>query len=144
MGRPPFNSIFRHGFVRVAVCIPAVRLGNPHENAVRALDLAQRAHQGHAAVALFPELGLSGYSNEDLFHQDALLEVTRSAFGRLVEGFFETSQFKRSALPNAPKVGSGGSLSPRSDWRAPSDGHADAWLEELEREVPTVSPMEES
>jgi NAD+ synthase (glutamine-hydrolysing) len=49
--------------------------------------------------------------------------------------FFETSQFKRSALPNAPKVGSGGSLSPRSDWRAPSDSHADAWLEELEREV---------
>jgi NAD+ synthase (glutamine-hydrolysing) len=45
--------------------------------------------------------------------------------------FFETSQFKRSALPNAPKVGSGGSLSPRSDWRAPSDGHADAWLAEL-------------
>ena len=50
--------------------------------------------------------------------------------------FFETSQFKRSALPNAPKVGSGGSLSPRSDWRAPSDGHGDAWLEELDREVP--------
>jgi NAD+ synthase (glutamine-hydrolysing) len=50
--------------------------------------------------------------------------------------FFETSQFKRSALPNTPKVGSGGSLSPRSDWRAPSDGHADAWLEELVREVP--------
>jgi NAD+ synthase (glutamine-hydrolysing) len=50
--------------------------------------------------------------------------------------FFETSQFKRSALPNAPKVGSGGSLSPRSDWRAPSDGHADVWLHELERDVP--------
>jgi NAD+ synthase (glutamine-hydrolysing) len=50
--------------------------------------------------------------------------------------FFETSQFKRSALPNAPKVGSGGSLSPRSDWRAPSDGHADAWLEEVAREIP--------
>jgi hypothetical protein len=46
------------------------------------------------------------------------------------------SQFKRSALPNAPKVGSGGSLSPRSDWRAPSDGHADAWLQELERDMP--------
>jgi NAD+ synthase (glutamine-hydrolysing) len=50
--------------------------------------------------------------------------------------FFETSQFKRSALPNAPKVGSGGSLSPRSDWRAPSDGHADLWLHELEHQVP--------
>jgi NAD+ synthase (glutamine-hydrolysing) len=50
--------------------------------------------------------------------------------------FFELSQFKRSAIPNAPKVGSGGSLSPRSDWRAPSDGHADAWLDELSVEVP--------
>ena len=50
--------------------------------------------------------------------------------------FFQTSQFKRSALPNGPKVGSGGSLSPRSDWRAPSDAHADAWLEELEQNVP--------
>jgi NAD+ synthase (glutamine-hydrolysing) len=51
--------------------------------------------------------------------------------GVFLKRFFETSQFKRSALPNGPKVGSGGSLSPRGDWRAPSDGHADAWLEEL-------------
>jgi NAD+ synthase (glutamine-hydrolysing) len=47
--------------------------------------------------------------------------------------FFQTSQFKRSALPNAPKVGSGGSLSPRSDWRAPSDGNAAVWLADLAR-----------
>jgi NAD+ synthase (glutamine-hydrolysing) len=50
--------------------------------------------------------------------------------------FFQTSQFKRSALPNGPKVGSGGSLSPRGDWRAPSDGNATAWLEDLKK-VPT-------
>ena len=49
--------------------------------------------------------------------------------------FFEFSQFKRSAMPNAPKVGSGGSLSPRSDWRAPSDAHADAWIQELRNRV---------
>ncbi|MGH8765067.1 MAG: NAD(+) synthase, partial [Burkholderiales bacterium] len=47
--------------------------------------------------------------------------------------FFQTSQFKRSALPNGPKVGSGGSLSPRGDWRAPSDGTAAAWLDDLKR-----------
>jgi len=47
--------------------------------------------------------------------------------------FFKTSQFKRSCVPNAPKVGSGGSLSPRGDWRAPSDGEAAVWLAELER-----------
>ncbi len=47
--------------------------------------------------------------------------------------FFQTSQFKRSAIPNAPKVGSGGSLSPRGDWRAPSDGNATTWLAELDQ-----------
>jgi NAD+ synthase (glutamine-hydrolysing) len=47
--------------------------------------------------------------------------------------FFETSQFKRSALPNGPKVSSGGSLSPRGDWRAPSDSSANAWLSDLDR-----------
>ena len=50
--------------------------------------------------------------------------------------FFQLSQFKRSAMPNAPKVGSGGSLSPRGDWRAPSDASAEAWLAELRRNVP--------
>ena len=50
--------------------------------------------------------------------------------------FFQTSQFKRSALPNGPKVGSGGSLSPRGDWRAPSDGNASVWLEDLKK-IPT-------
>jgi NAD+ synthase (glutamine-hydrolysing) len=50
--------------------------------------------------------------------------------------FFEQSQFKRSAMPNGPKVGSGGSLSPRGDWRAPSDGNAEIWLEELAKAVP--------
>jgi NAD+ synthase (glutamine-hydrolysing) len=50
--------------------------------------------------------------------------------------FFQTSQFKRSALPNGPKVGSGGSLSPRGDWRAPSDSEATIWLDELRRNVP--------
>lgn len=50
--------------------------------------------------------------------------------------FFGFSQFKRSALPNGPKVLAGGALSPRGDWRAPSDGNAKIWLEELRRNVP--------
>jgi NAD+ synthase (glutamine-hydrolysing) len=53
-----------------------------------------------------------------------------------LDRFFRTSQFKRSAIPNSPKVGSGGSLSPRSDWRAPSDADSRAWLDELDRNVP--------
>jgi NAD+ synthase (glutamine-hydrolysing) len=49
--------------------------------------------------------------------------------------FFQLSQYKRSCIANAPKVGSGGSLSPRGDWRAPSDGEAAAWLVQLD-EIP--------
>ena len=50
--------------------------------------------------------------------------------------FFGFSQFKRSAMPNGPKVSMGGALSPRGDWRAPSDAVADVWLAELETHVP--------
>ncbi|GGB24706.1 NAD(+) synthase [Flexivirga endophytica] len=49
---------------------------------------------------------------------------------------FALNQFKRSALPNGPKVVAGGALSPRGDWRAPSDGNAAAWLRDLEANVP--------
>ncbi|WP_375262300.1 NAD(+) synthase [Palleronia sp.] len=51
--------------------------------------------------------------------------------------FFGFSQFKRSALPNGPKVSAGGSLSPRGDWRAPSDATAEPWLDELRRSLPS-------
>ncbi len=53
-----------------------------------------------------------------------------------VKRFFGFSQFKRSALPNGPKVSTGGAVSPRGDWRAPSDGNARAWLAELDANVP--------
>jgi NAD+ synthase (glutamine-hydrolysing) len=53
--------------------------------------------------------------------------------------FFQVSQFKRSCIPNAPKVGSGGSLSPRGDYRAPSDSEATAWLEEI-KQIPDHGP----
>ena len=53
-----------------------------------------------------------------------------------INRFFGFSQFKRSAMPNGPKVAAGGSLSPRGDWRAPSDGNARAWLAELDAHVP--------
>ena len=64
------------------------------------------------------------------------LREIRQWLGLFLKRFFQTSQYKRSAVPNAPKVGSGGSLSPRGDWRAPSDGNADAWLRNLDQ-VPT-------
>ncbi|MEM1009707.1 MAG: NAD(+) synthase, partial [Myxococcota bacterium] len=56
--------------------------------------------------------------------------------------FFKTSQFKRSCIPNAPKVGSGGSLSPRGDYRAPSDSEAEVWLRQVSS-IPDALPLVE-
>ena len=75
-----------------------------------------------------------GYPDEERTAYD--LPEIRTWLQIFVQRFFGFSQFKRSALPNGPKVVAGGSLSPRGDWRAPSDGNARAWLEELERNVP--------
>jgi NAD+ synthase (glutamine-hydrolysing) len=72
---------------------------------------------------------------DDARHEYAIGDI-RKWLGVFLYRFFELSQFKRSALPNGPKVVSGGNLSPRGDWRAPSDGSARVWLDELERNVP--------
>ena len=64
------------------------------------------------------------------------LAAIKKWLGVFLFRFFEISQFKRSAMPNGPKVISGGALSPRGDWRAPSDGTARVWLDELEANVP--------
>lgn len=58
---------------------------------------------------------------------------------KFLKRFFETSQFKRSAIPNGPKITSGGALSPRGDWRAPSDAVADVWLQELRDALPELT-----
>ena len=64
------------------------------------------------------------------------LPTIRHWLERFLVRFFQTSQFKRSAIPNGPKVSAGGALSPRGDWRAPSDGNASVWLDELRQNVP--------
>jgi NAD+ synthase (glutamine-hydrolysing) len=74
----------------------------------------------------FPEDKRPSYSLKEIRHW---LQV-------FVQRFYSFSQFKRSALPNGPKVSHGGALSPRGDWRAPSDMSARIWLDEIEREVP--------
>ena len=74
----------------------------------------------------FPEDKRPSYSIKEIRHW---LQI-------FVQRFYSFSQFKRSALPNGPKVSHGGALSPRGDWRAPSDMSARIWLDEIEREVP--------
>jgi len=80
-----FHNLYTHGFLRTAVCIPGVHLAEPAENLRETLALARRASEQGAALALFPELGLSAYSLEDLFHQEALLDASATAVEDLVE-----------------------------------------------------------
>jgi len=83
--RGRFGSIYSHGFIRAAVCVPSLRVADPVFNLERTLALARAASKDNVAVALFPELGISAYSNEDFFHQDALLEACKDALGRLIK-----------------------------------------------------------
>jgi len=76
---PPFDSIYRHGYARVAAATPRVEIASPAFNAANTLELARRAAREHAVLVAFPELGLSAYSNEDLFQQDALLDASLEA-----------------------------------------------------------------
>jgi NAD+ synthase (glutamine-hydrolysing) len=82
--RGRFDSIYTHQFIRAAVCVPALRVADPEFNVKQTLGLAQQASKANVAVALFPELGISAYSNEDLFHQDALLDASKDALEELV------------------------------------------------------------
>jgi NAD+ synthase (glutamine-hydrolysing) len=77
-----------------------------------------------------------GFAEDDRMSYD--LATVRRWLEVFLRRFFAFSQFKRSALPNGPKVVAGGALSPRGEWRAPSDGNAQAWLDELDRNVPTA------
>jgi NAD+ synthase (glutamine-hydrolysing) len=74
----------------------------------------------------YPESKRPAYSLKEIRHW---LQV-------FAQRYYSFAQFKRSALPNGPKVSHGGSLSPRGDWRAPSDMSARTWLDEIEREIP--------
>jgi NAD+ synthase (glutamine-hydrolysing) len=78
-GKTEFFNLYNHGFIRVAVGVPEARVADPSFNAARTIELMEKAERQRAVLALFPELGLSAYSCEDLFHQQALLEASREA-----------------------------------------------------------------
>ncbi|MBF6170381.1 NAD(+) synthase [Nocardia blacklockiae] len=80
----PFDSLYRHGFARVAVAVPPVRVADPDYNAEQTLALARQAAEQHAVLTVFPELGLSCYTADDLFHQDALQYAVDAALERVV------------------------------------------------------------
>jgi NAD+ synthase (glutamine-hydrolysing) len=78
-----FFNLYRHGFIRVAVCTPTVRVADTVFNAEETIRLARDAAERKAVFALFPELGLSAYSNDDLFQQEALLQGVIRAIERI-------------------------------------------------------------
>ncbi|HEY3531447.1 MAG TPA: NAD(+) synthase [Nocardioides sp.] len=81
-----FYSAYAQGFARVAACTMPVALADPAANARSVLDLARDCHDDGVAVAVFPELCLSGYSIEDLFLQDTLLNAVQEAVATIVAG----------------------------------------------------------
>lgn len=80
----PFDSLYRHGFARVAVAVPPVRVADPDANGEQTLALARQAAEAGAVLTVFPELGLSSYTADDLFHQDALQDAVDAALTRIV------------------------------------------------------------
>ena len=84
MDRDTFFDPRSHGFVRLAVAVPHIRVADPRYNADQTWALFEQAEAAGAALVLFPELGLSAYTCDDLFHQNALLEAAEQALLRLV------------------------------------------------------------
>lgn len=81
-----FFNLYHQGFIRVALCIPEVKVADTFFNAEGITLLARAAAGRKAILAIFPELSLSAYSNEDLFHQDTLLQSVLQGLERIAEG----------------------------------------------------------
>ena len=80
-----FFNLYNHGFIRVAVGVPEARVADPVFNTGRTIELMEKAEHGRAVLTLFPELGLSAYSCDDLFHQRALLDASLASLQRLLD-----------------------------------------------------------
>ena len=79
-----FFNLYSHGFARVAVAIPRCRIADPAYNVEQTLTLARQAAEQGAALVAYPELGLSAYSCDDLFHQKALLDACQDGLAAIV------------------------------------------------------------
>jgi len=94
-----FFNPYAHGFVRLAVATPLVRVGDPQHNLAATLELMRRAARDRVLLTVFPELGLSAYSCEDLFHQQALLDAAQDALRKLLA---QSRQLRGAALVGLP------------------------------------------
>src|SRR3546814_16031103 len=97
-----FYSAYAHGFARVAACTIPVALADPRANAATVLAEARACHDEGVAVAVFPELCLTGYSVDDLFLQADLLATVTEALGELAEASPALSPLLSTAPPHIP------------------------------------------
>jgi NAD+ synthase (glutamine-hydrolysing) len=86
MTKKEFFNLYTHGFIRVAACSPEVRVADPGFNTRSTIKLAREAADSNAVFAIFPELGISAYSNEDLFQQEALLNGVLDSIEKILDG----------------------------------------------------------
>ncbi len=96
-----FYSAYAHGFARVAACTLPVTVADPAANAAQVIAMAQEAHEDGVAVAVFPELCLTGYAIDDLLMQDTLLEATLAA---LAEVETQSADLRPVLVVGAPLV----------------------------------------
>jgi NAD+ synthase (glutamine-hydrolysing) len=94
-----FVNLYRHNFVRVALAVPLARVADPVFNTEQTIALMKQAAERKALLVVFPELGLSAYSCEDLFHQQALLDGCREALGRIIDASRDLSLLSIVGLP---------------------------------------------
>jgi len=94
-----FFNLYRHNFVRIAVAVPKVRVADPAFNAARTIALMKQAAERRAILVVFPELGLSAYSCEDLFQQQALLDACQDALSKVVEASRDLAVVSIVGLP---------------------------------------------
>ena len=94
-----FFNFYQHGFIRVALGIPEVRVADPTFNAARTVALIEQAEAAKAVLVVFPELGLTAYSCEDLFHQQTLLAGAQEALGTVLQAVRETHLIAVVGLP---------------------------------------------
>ena len=80
-----FFNLYNHDFARVAIGVPRVQVADPAFNSVQIIELMEQAVAQRAIVALFPELGISAYSCDDLFHQRALLDSVQHGLQRVLD-----------------------------------------------------------
>ena len=94
-----FFNLYQHGFIRVALGVPEVRVADPAFNAARTIELIQEAEDAGTVIAVFPELGLTAYSCEDLFHQQALLDGAQEALGTVLRATRRSQPIAVVGLP---------------------------------------------